>query len=58
MSFGKRFLITWLILMILMSIEYLILPDHVLIKGLALGLTSMTVVTVMNRLYPSKEKKN
>jgi hypothetical protein len=58
MSAGKRFLLTWLILMVLMSIEYLILPDHVIIKGLALGLTSMTVVTILNKLYPKKEKTN
>ncbi|WP_226658947.1 hypothetical protein [Pseudalkalibacillus hwajinpoensis] len=58
MSAGKRFLITWLIIMVLMSIEYAFLPDHVIIKGLALGLTSMTVVTILNRLYPKKEKAN
>ncbi|MDO6654535.1 hypothetical protein [Anaerobacillus sp. 1_MG-2023] len=58
MSFGKRFLITWLIVMVLMSIEYVFLPDHVIIKGLALGLTTMTVVTVLNKLYPTKEKTN
>ena len=56
MSAGKRFLITSLIVMVLMSIEYAILPNHVIIKGIALGSTSMLVVNVMNRLYPSKEK--
>ncbi|MDP4549683.1 hypothetical protein Q9251_02160 [Alkalihalobacillus macyae] len=56
MSAGKRFLITWLIIMVLMSIEFAILPNHVIVKGIALASTSMLVVNVMNRLYPSKEK--
>ncbi|MBN8207911.1 hypothetical protein JI666_04030 [Bacillus sp. NTK071] len=35
MSFGKRFLITCLIVMVVMGIEYIILPDILMIKAVA-----------------------
>ncbi len=58
MSYGKKFLITWISLMVVMGIEYIFLPDNWLVKGLALGLTSMIIITIIEKKYPSKKNAN
>ncbi|KMM38443.1 hypothetical protein AB986_03860 [Alkalihalobacillus macyae] len=56
MSFGKRFLITCLIVMVVMGIEYIILPDILIIKAVALSSTTMVVISIINKKYPLKKK--
>ncbi len=57
MSFGKRFLIICLISMVLMSIEYIFLPDIIIIKAIALSTTTILVTNIMNKKYPLKNKE-
>ena len=58
MSFGKRFLITCLILMVVMGIEYIFLPDILIIKAVALSSTTIVVTNIMNKKYPLKKKED
>ena len=58
MSFGKRFLITCLILMVVMGIEYTFLPDILIIKAVALSSTTIVVTKIINKKYPLNKKED
>jgi hypothetical protein len=58
MSFGKRFLITCLIVMVVMGIEYIFLPDILIIKAVALSSTTIVVTNIINKKYPLKKKED
>ena len=58
MSFGKRFLITSLIVMVLVGIEFIILPVNLIIQSVALSSTALVVTKIMNKKYPLKKRED
>ncbi len=58
MSSSKKFLIRLVMLMLLLSIELTLLPDHVIMQVVAISVTIVIVEIVMNQLNPSNKKTN
>lgn len=50
----KRFLIFPLITMLLLFIEFRFIPDTPISRGLAIGLTAMTVGTIQYKFFTEK----
>ncbi|MGB7999672.1 MAG: hypothetical protein WCF60_06175 [Anaerobacillus sp.] len=58
LSSSKKFLIRLVMLMLLLSIELTLLPDHVIMQVVAISVTIVIVEIVMNQLNPSNKKTN